>query len=67
MSWLRKDSVEEFASCYDFSGAEIENVVRKATMNEVLTGQRSSVKEIKDYCETEKIEKNNRMRIGFGC
>lgn len=67
VSWLRKDSVEEFASCYDFSGAEIENVVRKATMNEVLTGKRSSVKEIKDYCETEKIEKNNRMRIGFGC
>ena len=67
VSWLRKDSVEEFASCYDFSGAEIENVVRKATMNEVLTGKRSSVKEIKDYCETEKIEKNNRIRIGFGC
>lgn len=64
--WLTKDSVEQFASTYDFSGAEIENIVRKATMNEVLTGKRSSAKEIKQFCETEKLEKTNKMRIGFG-
>ena len=28
---------------------------------------KDNTQEYNFYCETEKIEKNNRMRIGFGC
>ena len=67
VAWLKTDAVEHLALSYDFSGAEIENIARKSTMNEVLTGKRSSVKEIEEYCKTEKLEKNKQTRIGFGC
>lgn len=67
ISWLETDSVEQLASNYDFSGAEIENIVRKSTMDEVLTGNHPSVKEIEEYCKTEKFEKSKKTRIGFGC
>jgi hypothetical protein len=36
-------------------------------MDEVLTGKRPSVKEIEEYCKTEKFEKSKKTRIGFGC
>ncbi len=64
-AWLKKDAVEQLASNYDFSGAEIENIVRKSTMNEVLTGKRSSIKELEEYCKTERLEKNKQTKIGF--
>jgi hypothetical protein len=35
-------------------------------MNEVLTGKCSSVKELEEYCKTEKLEKNKQVKIGFG-
>ena len=64
-AWLKKDVVEHLATNYDFSGAEIENIVRKSTMNEVLTGKRSSIKELEEYCKTERLEKNKQTKIGF--
>lgn len=65
VTWLNKTSVEHLASCYAFSGAEIDNIVRKATINEVLTGKRSSVHDIESYCQKEKLEGNKSGRIGF--
>lgn len=63
--WLNKESVERLASNYSLSGAEIDNVVRKATMQEVLTGKRSSIKEIESFCQKEKLEQRLCGRIGF--
>ena len=42
VSWLNKQSIEKLASQYSLSGAEIDNIVRKATMKEVLTGKSTS-------------------------
>lgn len=66
VNWLNKQSVEHLAINYALSGAEIDNVVRKATMNEVLTGKRSSIKEIEGYCRKEKLEGSRCGKIGFG-
>lgn len=53
------------SSKYDFSGAQIENVVRKCEMFEVVHGKDPGMKEICDYCEAELITKNQRNNIGF--
>lgn len=64
VNWLNNQSVDYLAASYGFSGAEIDNVVRKATMQEVLTGKRSSVREIEGFCQKEKLEQPS-ARIGF--
>ena len=62
---LSPDDAARLASEYDFSGGEIDNVVRKATMIEVLDGTPPSIETIVGLCGEEKIGKE-RTRIGFG-
>ena len=64
-TWLKKPVALHLAERYALSGAEIENVVRKATMKEVLTGKRSSLQELEDYCQKEKLSENRIKHIGF--
>ncbi len=66
LDWLDKTTAEKLASSYPLSGGEIDNVVRKATMQEILTGRHSSVKEIENWCQKEKLESERQLRIGFG-
>ena len=65
ITWLNNQTVNHLASSYALSGAEIDNVVRKATMQEVLTGKRSSVREIEGFCQKEKLEQKYNAKIGF--
>ncbi len=66
LSWLNKDQAIQFAKDYDFSGGQIDNIVRKVAMNEVITGARPDISEIHDMCKTEKIENpNGSKRMGF--
>lgn len=65
LNWLTKKSALRLASSYEFSGGEIDNIARKATMNEVITGRRNSVAELENYCKQEKLEKNKFKMIGF--
>ena len=63
--WLKKPVVEHLAANYSLSGAEIENVARKATMEEILSGKRSSLKELESFCQNEKLLQSRDRRIGF--
>lgn len=69
--WLDKlpglslDDAACLAAVYDLSGGEIDNVVRKATMMEVLDGMPPSIEAITGLCGEEKIGRE-RTRIGFG-
>lgn len=63
--WLKKPVVEHLAANYSLSGAEIENVARKATMEEILSGKRSSLKELESICQNEKLLQSRDRRIGF--
>ncbi len=67
LSWLDEKSATEFARDYDFSGGQIDNIVRKIAMNEVITGERPALSDIHHMCKCEKIENSECGRhIGFG-
>ena len=66
LTWLDKESATEFARDYDFSGGQIDNIVRKIAMNEVITGERPAISDIRDMCKCEKIDNpNGSRRMGF--
>lgn len=55
---------QDLAKRFDFSGGQIENIVRKAEINEILHGISSSFSEILDYCLAELLVEK-RVQIGF--
>jgi SpoVK/Ycf46/Vps4 family AAA+-type ATPase len=66
LTWLNKEDAAQFAKDYDFSGGQIDNIVRKVAMNEVITGERPAISEINNMCKTEKIENpDGAKRMGF--
>ncbi len=66
LPWLGKNSAIDFAQTYDFSGGQIDNIVRKIALNEVINGERPAISEIHDMCKFEKIENpNGTKRVGF--
>ncbi|MEE3410842.1 MAG: ATP-binding protein [Treponema sp.] len=67
LSWLDERQAKTFATDYDFSGGQIDNIVRKIAMNEVITGKRPAISEIHEMCRNEKIDGQSAARkIGFG-
>ena len=66
LAWLDKNAATEFARDYDFSGGQIDNIVRKIAMNEVITGERPAISDIRDMCRHEKIDNpDDAKRMGF--
>lgn len=61
---LREAEARQLASRFDFSGGEIDNVVRKATMEEILQGTAPTLEHLITLCEEERIEKGG-QGIGF--
>lgn len=51
-------------SRYELSGGQIDNIVRKATMNEILTGLAPSLKSIAELCSEEKLDGKEKERPG---
>ena len=64
---LTKQEALELSNSFDFSGGEIENIVRKYTIDSILTNTKPSIDKIRMYCETEKLENKNspKNKIGF--
>lgn len=65
LRWLSEDDAVSFAEKYEFSGGQIDNIVRKVTMKEVLTGSRPSIAEIEDMCKVERLCKDSSKPMGF--
>ena len=66
LSWLGQEEASEFARDYDFSGGQIDNIVRKVAMNEVINGTRPDIAEIHEMCKSEKLENpDGAKRMGF--
>ena len=61
---LTESDVAILAERYDFSGGQMENITRKATVEHILTGQMPSLETLIGLCEEENIVEN-RPRIGF--
>ena len=65
MPSLSEADAHTLASNYDFSGGQIENVSRKATINAILYGKEAnSIERLTDFCNAERLEGATR-RIGF--
>ena len=64
---LAEADARTLALQYDFSGGEIDNIVRKATMEEVISGNAPTPDTLARLCEHEKLEhaSASARRIGF--
>ena len=65
---LSEDEIGYLADNFDFTGGEIDNIVRKVLINKVLTGNRPSLVDIIGYCKTEKLSHqyaSQRTKVGF--
>ena len=55
------------ATGYDFSGGQIENISRKATINAILHGEESNdLARLTSYCKAESVDTKADRKIGFG-
>ena len=65
-NWLSEEDIDKISSKYLMTGGQIDNILRKAIMHEILSGTPSSVEEIMDYCKKEKFQTEEKPSIGFG-
>jgi AAA+ superfamily predicted ATPase len=63
---MSENDARELASCYNFSGGQIENVARKRTVDSILSGADPALDKMKAYCREETLERDAGNRIGFG-
>ncbi len=57
--------IEVLAGKFDFSGGQIENIARRSAITTVLNGKPPSIEKLIDYCNEEKNEKAEKVKIGF--
>ena len=63
---LSDEDALTLAGRYDFSGGNIENVARKATVGYVLSGRKATLQELLTYCDEETLSaQKSARRIGF--
>ena len=65
LNWLPDEQAKQLASEYNFSGGEIDNVVRKATMEEILNGSKVTLNRLEELCNSEKFISNSGRKMGF--
>lgn len=64
--WLSVDKAAQLATAYNFSGGEIDNIVRKAQMKEIISGSRPAYNDIVEMCKVEKLYTAPvERRVGF--
>lgn len=62
---LTDSDAMEIAKEFSFSGGQIENVVRKYTMDAILSGTEGGVEQLKQFCQEESVGKTAHRKIGF--
>lgn len=62
---ITQEEAESLAEEFDFSGGEIDNVVRKCEMDEIIHGTVPGVSEIKEMCRKERLESEESRSVGF--
>ena len=65
LNTLGTEDISKLAKEFDFSGGEIDNIVRKCEMNEIIKGTRPGYEEIVELCKTERLENAEERRMGF--
>lgn len=63
---LAEKEARTIASQFDLSGGEIENIIRKHTVNAILSGKESvDIQSIIEICRNERITNPTQAKIGF--
>lgn len=62
LNWLSCDEAEQLAVAYDFSGGEIDNIVRKVAMEEIISGKKSFACRNRSNVQNGKIEYKKRKK-----
>lgn len=64
---LSENECALLAETYDFSGGQIDNIVRKKEINEIISGNLVDLDRIFEFCEEETLTKKNNRKstIGF--
>ena len=67
LPWLTTEKAQQLATTYNFSGGEIDNIVRKAEMKEIISGKRTAFSDIIEMCKVEKLDAATgaTKRMGF--
>ena len=66
LKYLDEPTALSLAEKFDFSGGEIDNIVRKVTMNQVLTGELANFEMLTRLCKDERLRKSgNKAKVGF--
>ena len=65
LNWMDDEQAAKLAADFHFSGGEIDNIARKAIINEVITGNRATLDELVQYCETERLMSKKGRKLGF--
>lgn len=69
--WMNKlptllaTDVQTLAAAYELSGGQIDNIVRKAVMQEIVNGNKPTLQSLVEICNEESIKRNGAKRIGF--
>lgn len=67
LPWLTDEECQKLATQNDLSGGEIDNVVRKCLMEEVISGNRPDIMKLEAWCRGEKLANGKSSKIGFAC
>ena len=62
---LSTEETTTLASTFEFSGGQIDNIVRKSLMQEVISGNKPTLTDLITMCSEEKISKNGVRKMGF--
>lgn len=62
---LSDTDLSQLAERYDFSGGQIENIVRKQTIDFILNGRATAFETLRKYCDEEKLNKSSHKTVGF--
>jgi hypothetical protein len=65
LNTLNMEECEKLSRSFDFSGGQIDNIVRKFEISEVLNGKETCINEIIEFCNKELIYNTPRIKIGF--
>jgi len=61
---LSKKDCEMLATQFDFSGGQIDNIVRKIAISEIVNGENVDFNKIMDFCKNEKLSAKT-IKVGF--
>jgi SpoVK/Ycf46/Vps4 family AAA+-type ATPase len=65
LNGLSMNECELLARSFDFSGGQIDNIVRKYEISGILNGKETGIDEIIEFCNKELLSNTNRIKIGF--